>query len=241
MRQIAIAAAAACLVTCVTSPGSALASGSTEVRVDGPALLHGLRGSTVTRIGPIQQAYGVGYIRATYSGDCEVHDAPVTAVIGAGVGIVEGAWVVWDLAAVPSHAEVVQVEVEYELRPDVHNEPQIRMDYRRIASVYMPPPECWDAWQCLAYCPVYTMVEMGTEIGLRHVVLGGSAMDDVQGKLAAGDEFSVGITLHHSDMMLGTATFPGWDAGGPDLLVTWRDPSPVAPRSWGMLKALFSP
>jgi hypothetical protein len=241
MRGVSIAAAAVCFLVCVSGIGFSGTIDSPELSSDRPALVHGLRESTVTRIAPVQQTYGVGYTRATTNWECELFDAPATAVIGAIIGSSYGAWVVWDLSSMPFSAQVLRVEVEHDLWPDSWNEPGLRVVYKRTGSVYLPPPECWDVWQCMTYCPVYASVDMGAEPGLRRVDLGVGAMGEVQRQIWAGGQFCVAITVNYLDMIMGTAALPGWNSGSPELLVTWWNPSPVARASWASIKALYSP
>ena len=63
------------------------------------------RESTVTRVGPVQQIWGVG--RVNIHGVppvCDLEDSPGTTMFGALAGSSHGAWVVWDLADVACNA-----------------------------------------------------------------------------------------------------------------------------------------
>ncbi len=197
--------------------------------------------STVTRIAPVQQPYGVGTVGSN-GPTCLLADEPESATFsGGGVGGIKCVWVVWDLGSVPGDAEVLRVEIEHELTPYIQNHPDVRMHYKGLSTIYMPPPECYTALGVLVNGPLYTDVEMGTSAGTRRHVLEGSAAQDAEGQLSRRGMFSVGIVAPGDIEVLGSASLPGWNAGGPDLLVTWRDPSPVGRVSWGMLKALFRP
>jgi hypothetical protein len=224
---------------------AACASGQTDVPVSGAAEVAGpadvvaaRRESTVTRIGSQQEAYGVGYIANNMMG-CSLNDATTAAYYSNAFGAAEAAWAVWSLDAIPGNAEVIRVVIEHNLWPDPSNEPELETVYAGLGNVPLPPPACEELWGQLFSGPVYAQVPMGTSDGLRSHELGGSVIDDVERLLGDRALFAVAIRTLITVYPTGRAELPGWSAGGVDLLVTWRDPSPVDVASWGSIKALF--
>jgi hypothetical protein len=242
MRHILLLTLAVSLLIYLRAEGLTLATAelcSTEGAVD---LLPSLRESTTTRLTPEQQAYGVGEICwQPYPPDyCQLWDRPKEAQFGALIGGSQAVWVIWELERLPSNAEVVRVEIEYYLTPHPYNDPDLMMQYRKLGELYLPPSDCLDAKDDLFAASVYTETEMDTLAGTRHHVLGGSAVEDVADALQSRGFFSAWLAVAASTGN-GAGLVPGWSAGGPELIVTWRDPGPIEPRSWGAVKALFCP
>ena len=242
MRRILLFTLAISLLTCFPAEGLTLATAELRSGQKAVDLLPSLRDSTATRLAPVQQAYGVGEICwGPYPPDyCTLWDRPTEAQFGALIGGSQAVWIIWDLEGLPSNAEVVRVEIEYYLTPHPYNDPDLILQYRSLGELYLPPPDCLDAKDDLFAGSVYTETEMDTSAGTRHHVLGGSAADDVAGALRSRGCFSAWLTVD-SSTGIGAALVPGWSAGGPELIVTWRDPGPVEPRSWGAVKAFFCP
>ena len=207
--------------------------------IESTALFPGLRDSTVTGIAPVQQEYGVGELSwsTTNPPQCHADSKALGALFGNLLGGGSYVWIVWDMTALPQGAEIVSVEIEHELEPWPDNPLGMRIQYRSLGKTYLPPPDCWIALQDLQASSVYTDVEMGAVAGTRRYMLGDSAKVDVAGAVGRRGYFSVWI---RSSGSLGAAVVPGWSAGGPELIVTWRSPVAVKRESWGTIKMLFS-
>jgi hypothetical protein len=240
MRVIAIISGVLCVTLAMPVYGSARTPAYPAQSVESLPLVPASRESTVTRITNVQEPYGIAGVFVEDSSMCTLLDMPDFVQFGrTHSGTLFGAWVVWDLAGLPEGAEVIRVEIEDYFGPSDGNEPGVRLVYRKMEGAYLPPPECWSAWSCLTSCPAYTDVDMGTEYGTRRYVLGGSAVSDVQDLVSGRSLFCVGLTVDYSDGLVGLGSLPGWNAGGADLLITWRDSTPAKAQQWGAIKGLF--
>jgi len=190
-----------------------------------------------TRISPVQQEYGVGTTQIILSSSppfpCYTASQPLMAEFYNLVGGSKHVWVIWDMTAVPQDAEIIGVEIEHWLEPFASNPTGIRLQYRSLGSTYLPPPDCWAAENELYASMVYADVEMGTEAGTRRCALGGGAVPDAAGTVRARGHFSLWIVAAGG---YGRASVPGWSAGGPVLIVTWKAPIAVEQESWSTIK-----
>ncbi len=189
----------------------------------------------------MQQDYGVGNlgIYTTYPLSCSTESQAIAATVSKLMGGSQFIWIIWDMAAMPQNAEIVRVEIEHELYPRPDNQDGVRLQYRSLKSVYLPPPDCSVALAELGTSAIYTDVEMGTAAGTRRFVLGGDATLNVAEAVDEQGYFSAWIGVANLSP-LGSATVPGWSAGGPELIVTWRIPVAVEHETWGAIKALYS-
>ena len=239
MRGIAVVAKVFLLLVVLSAARLSNTIADSKTNLESPALTPGLNDSTITRIAPVQQDNGVGdWVLCTTSPfTCHMESKALIATVSWLIGCRQCIWIVWDMTAVPQDAEVISVEIEHELDPDPDNQPGIRLQYRSLENAYLPPPDCWIAYDDLMASSLYTDVEMGTSAGTRRYVLGGDATLDVAGAVGRQGYFSVWISAPGP---LGSASVPGWNAGGPELIVTWRSPVAIKRDSWSTLKALFS-
>jgi hypothetical protein len=241
MKRVPIYAVVCFLLVPLAIAGPANTAGDSETNGDPCPATPGLRDSTVTRIAAFEQENGVGNLRsyATNPWICEVVSQPVAAVVSRLIGCSQFIWIIWDMAVVPEDAEIVSVEIEHELDPDTgHSYPETILWYRSLENTYLPPPDCSIATDDMIASSLYTEVKMGTSAGLRRYVLGGNATLDVAGAVSRRGYFSLWIAIGYPGPT-GAATVPGWSAGGPVLIVTWKSPVAVKNDSWGMIKALF--
>lgn len=198
--------------------------------------------SAVTRIAPVQQDYGVGRIEVfghPYLGYCAVESVPDEASFGFFYDYNRFAWIIWDLSVIPEDAEIVKVEIEHELYPWSSNATGIRYWYVKMDSIYLPPPDCQIANDKFWDCTVYLDVDMGTLPGVRRYCLYERARADVAAAVAGRTYFSIGLSASQTLFKLGGAKIPGWNSGGPELLVTWTRTVGVGNRSWSAIKSLY--
>ena len=195
--------------------------------------------SLVTKIAPIQEEYGVGQVNYYTNNTCTLESASEEAIFGAVYGAMRLVWVIWDVTVIPQDAEIVSVEIQHELDPIYHQE-GLKYWYRRANNLYMPPPECMDAYSELRDGIMYLEVEMGDTTGTRHYSLGDSATVDLANAVTNQNHFSICISFcEWSDGTgIGLASIPGWSVGGPELIVTWREEVGVSEESWGAIKRL---
>lgn len=191
-----------------------------------------------TRISPAQEPLSVGYTRNVVAPDaCLIMDGESSAYYGYAIGASTRAWVVWSLESIPDVAHVASVEIELYIFPsDDPYEPDHQTQYRRMTVHPSTVPVCETLYDLLQG-EVYAQHSTGDSEGLQRHVLGGSAAADVEYQLAHGDWFSIGVTGDPDRM--GAAEFSGWGTGGPDLIVTWDDGSPLEATAWGRIKALY--
>jgi len=242
MREIAIILAILCSMPVPSAAGNFGAGLSRGMSGDSYMPAGMPIDSTVTRIAPVQQDYGVGRI-SDYgypSHDCIVESAPDKATFGFFWDINRFAWIIWDLSVIPEDAEIVKVEIEHELYPWSSNATGIRYWYVKMDSIYLPPPDCQIANDKFWDCTVYLDVDMGTMTGVRRYCLYERARVDVAAAVAGRACFSIGLSASQSLFRLGGATIPGWNSGGPELIVTWARTVGVENESWGGIKSLYS-
>ena len=150
----------------------------------------------VTRITPVQQDYGVGSLHTliTNPPQCHLESEALETWIANLYGAQHFIWIIWDMTLIPQDAEVVGVEIEHELIPDpYYNSPGTRLQYRSLENTYLPPPDCWIAYDDLQASSVYLDVEMGISSGIRRYTLGDSATVDVARRAAERRYFSLWI------------------------------------------------
>lgn len=129
MRLIAIILAILCSMPVPSAAGNFGAGLSRGMSGDSYVPARMPLDSTVTRIAPVQQDYGVGRIEdfgQPYSGYCAVESSPDEAPFGFYWDINRFAWIIWDLSVIPEDAEIVKVEIEHELYPSSINWAGIR-------------------------------------------------------------------------------------------------------------------
>ena len=198
---------------------------------------------SITRLIPVKQDYGVGYTKEFFNGidNCFLENAPDSATFGFSWGTDYCAWVIWDLSMIPSGAEIVKVEIEHELKPHTQNSGD-RYYYRKLDSLLVQPPDCMDAYNILNSGVVYQSAEYGYLPGIVKYDLQENARMDVVAAIERQDYFSVAITKggSASTSVYAGGIIPGWDAGGPNLIVTWRRTVSVENRSWGSIKKSYS-
>jgi hypothetical protein len=227
------------LLLCLAAAAFSSAAGTSGTSAESTARNFGALDIVVTRIPPVQQDYGVGTVQTILSypePQCYTESRPLTAGFHWLLGGSKYVWVIWDMTAVPQDAQIISVEIEHELEPNAGNQPGIRLQYRSLGRIYLPPPDCWVASSDAYTGSVYTDVEMGTSAGTRRYALGGSAVPDATGAARGRGCFSLWIVAAGK---YGWASVPGWSAGGPELIVTWGAPIAVERESWSTLKTLF--
>lgn len=193
------------------------------------------RDVTVTRIGPEAAPFTVGYVRyVVVPGGCSIVDGETDASFGYNLGASYRAWVTWSLASIPDDAEIVLVEVEHYVWPP--GDPYHVTQYRALADHPLAAPDCDALWGRLDG-GVYSQYYTGVSEGWHRTTLGGTASANAAYRLTHGDWFGVAVTAVAEPT--GVAVFPGWSAGGPDLIVTWSGENPVDEGSWAAVKSLY--
>jgi hypothetical protein len=192
-------------------------------------------GLDTTRIAVEPLPLSVGYIQyVMYPDGCSIVDGETEAHFGVNIGASYRAWVVWPLDEIPVNANIEQVEVEHYLWPS--GDPNHQTQYRALSELPSNVPDCQSLWDQLNGT-VYTEYYTGVTEGLQRHTLGGSAAEDLEGRLAVDDWFGIGITAAAG--VTGDATIPGWSSGGPELIVTWSVGSPVERSTWASIKAVL--
>ncbi len=199
---------------------------------------------TITRIPCLSGEYGIGYTVRVWPETCDVFDAPSRALFGEwsngpGTSKIHSSWAVWSLDSIPPDSEILNVQVEHYLWPDEGNDPRCSMAYGKLDFVPVPPPECEYLTMFLNSTDDYARCRVGSVPELRRQKLYGAAVSDVQNHLWDGSLFALSIRHAWGPVNHGGGQIPGWDAGGVDLIVTWRPFTVVEPGTWGQIKALF--
>ena len=243
MLRGAVSTVAFCLLAVCFAQGSGYDGIDRLGACDSWTLSSAARESTVTTIPSLQGEYAIGGVAIlSHSGYCILEDFPGSAIFGTMATIDEQVWAVWNLDALPPDADVMRVEIQHTLYPEPWNDPGVRVLYKRLdCSVNPSTLPCLDVWSGLTMGEVYADVEMGTVAGTRRCELGGGATQHLEERLLLGEIFVLGISTDMQPEQQAAAMLPGWDAGGIELIVTWRDPSSVEPQSWSAIKALFRP
>lgn len=193
---------------------------------------------TVTRLAPVQQDNGVGsiYFATSNPPGCGIESESMESRISSMIGVQYFTWVIWDMTVFPQDAEITGVEIEHELYPDPGSSPETHLQYRSLATSYLSLPDCGSAWDELVSSSIYLDVEMGLSPGARHFALGDSALADVADAVANQGYFSIWICAAANP---GSATLPGWNSDGPELIVSGRNQVDSEKESWGKIKASF--
>jgi len=193
---------------------------------------------TITRLAPVHQDNGVGsiYFATSNPPRCGMESEPLESRISSMIGVQYFTWIIWDMTIFPQDAEITGVEIEHELYPDPGSSPETHLQYRSLATSYLSLPDCGSALDEMVSSSIYLDIEMGLSPGTRRFSLGDSALADVAVAVENQGYFSIWICAAEYP---GSATLPGWDSGGPELIVSGRNQVDSEKESWGKIKSSF--